>query len=238
MIVRLSEPGYELGVFDCVIQDDTTAIYWLVNGTKIDRCIARLKMKTYPSKLHFVGYNEQDEIVSELVKPIEELTEWDKIAFRDTKIRLQLMSRIVDMYGTEGILVYRTKAGKRCPYCYDDVTGEIVNSDCPHCGGTGRVISNTAVKSRVVFRPAGRELALEKLGFRLAEGPYVITNCMPIMTTADFIILNDASYSVEAVESRIRSRFTPFQGLRLAMVDTADEKFFNIDSIEVIELPK
>lgn len=71
------------------------------------------------------------------------LTSRESLCFRDWRLASDVVRkerlRLENLTGTDGVLLKRKRLGTRCTECTDPLTGEVNNSNCPTCNGTGLV---------------------------------------------------------------------------------------------------
>lgn len=69
-------------------------------------------------------------------QPYGDLSRRDFLLAREIIRRESLRARV--LAGVECEVYIRSTFGPKCPYCLDPVTGDVRNSHCPKCFGTGR----------------------------------------------------------------------------------------------------
>lgn len=69
------------------------------------------------------------------------LSSQENLDFRDWRLASEMVRkerlRLHGYTGTDGLLLKRKRLGTRCPECTDPLTGEVNNSNCETCQGTG-----------------------------------------------------------------------------------------------------
>lgn len=88
--------------------------------------------------LHFrvVIRTSRGESASAPIQPYGDLCRRDFLLAREIMRREALRARVLS--GVECDVYVRSTFGPRCPYCIDPVTGDVRDSNCSHCFGTGR----------------------------------------------------------------------------------------------------
>lgn len=85
----------------------------------------RLKLKT-----------KRGTYFSHVMQPYGDLSRRDFLLAREIIRREMLRARV--LAGVECDVYIRSTFGPKCPYCLDPVTGDVRDSHCPKCFGTGR----------------------------------------------------------------------------------------------------
>lgn len=72
------------------------------------------------------------------------VTPKENLNFRDWRLSTDMIRkeriRLDDFVGTRGLLLKRKRYGARCTRCVEKLSGEVTDSDCPVCNGTGILV--------------------------------------------------------------------------------------------------
>lgn len=104
--------------------------------------------------------------ISQPVATYGELNDRDWLLAREIVRKEQLRHELVSR---DGFLLKRMRFGERCTVCLDPLTGEIRDSNCPECNGTGFKVGYYAPTPLIV--DMGPEAVIELLSATEPPGP-------------------------------------------------------------------
>jgi hypothetical protein len=144
---------------------------------------------------------------------------------RQHNILLRGLNNQTPLTGIECTIYKKRNFGAQCRSCRDAVTGQIVISQCPECGGTGRANSGyyDPIDVFINLSPHPKFLKLTTLGkLEDNETAAFMTN-FPLMYPGDIIVEpSEKHWRVVSIDVTERHRIVVHQGLRLAQVDHND----------------
>lgn len=110
------------------------------------------------------------------------LSSQDNLSFRDWRLADDMIRkerlRLENYVGTDVVFLKRKRAGTRCPECTEPLTGDVLNSNCETCRGTGLVAGYFAgVPAYVEIPPGQNNERMDNLAAAGQTNDVVYPNC-------------------------------------------------------------